>query len=939
LAFSIKNTNFTRKFCTMRPIRFTYHLLLTIFVFLSAIATNAQELVLPMLKVRVGYVHFYGYNEIDENGIRSGYGYTLLQNIAPYSNLNYEYVGYDNTWEEALKMLEKGEIDILSPMVRFPEFENRFIFSDANIGSSAIVLTTLASNTKYVIGKQSTFDGMTIGLLRGNTIEEGLRAYSKQYKFSYKVKYFDSEDNQYHALERGDVDAMATRDLRPLFFQETVLARFDNQDMYIVANKNRSDVLERINNAMIKLDIDFPDWRSELNKRYYTQTGDFESLLSGREKAFLQRQSKGKPFTVLINPDRAPYASFKDGKPEGIFYDLFTSIANKIGLTYMVLPVTTTKEYNEIFEKHKADIIFDSPSSVFLAEERGYNVTKTYYEGNFAALHKKNTGTFRTVAAKKGAAEANGLYKSMYGDKLVIEYPSLESCVEAVKNGDADCCYMYLYTAANYVSADYTGTLEYSPVHGVSTNFRIAIRKGIENYLYSILNKYAASVDDATMQALISKHRLVEGSSLQSYLYHNPVQFACIAAFILSGLIILLTLIHDRRRTKTQNAKLERAYDAANKANQSKSQFLANMSHDIRTPMNAIMGMTHIAQKNISDQARIEDCLAKIEVSSHHLLSLINDVLDMSKMEAGDMEFSEDPIDLIDTLEECETMVAPMTKELNVQLITHKENPPKNRYIITSALHFRQVIINIMSNAIKYNKLNGTLDMYLDEKQIDDDTVEFTFTFEDTGIGMSPDFMERIFQPFSQENSGSRTSYKGTGLGLSIVKMIVENMGGHIDVKSEKGVGSTFTIVLPMKIDKHRVEESLMNAEEETVSIKGSRILLVEDNELNMEIAQYMLEDAGATVDTAENGQIAVDKLSAKNEYDCILMDLMMPVMDGYEATQAIRNMGITTPIIAMTANAFVEDRQRTKDAGMNGFVPKPVDIQVLITEINKIRS
>jgi len=918
--------------------KYIYTILLTILLFLSSLATKAQELNMPMLKVRVGYAHFHGYNEIDENGIRSGYGYSLLQKIAPYSNLKYEYVGYDANWDETLKMLERGEIDILSPLPRTPEFESKFLYSDANIGSSAIMLTTLASNTRYVVGKQTTFDGMTIGLLRSNTVESGLKAYSRRFKFTYKVKYYDSEDSQYHAMEHGEVDAIATRDLRPLFFQEMVLARFDSRDMFIVANKNRSDILERINNAIIKLDIDFPDWRSDINTRFYSETGDYESLLTGRERAFLERQTKGKPFTVLFNPDRAPYASYKDGKPEGIFYDLFLSIAQRIGLTYMVIPATSTKEYNEIFEQHGADIIFDSPSSVYMAEERGYNVTKTYYEGNFAELHKKKSVKIKTVAAKKGAAAANELYNKMYGDKVVLEYPSLDACVEAVRSGEADCCYMYLYTAANYVSDDYTGTLEYTPVHGVSTNFRIAIKKGVENYLYSILNKSAASVDDATMQSLINKHRLVETPTLRSFLYHNPMESVLAATVLVAGLLIVFNLIRDRKKTKKQNAKLEKAYAEANKANRAKSEFLANMSHDIRTPMNAIMGMTHIAQKNISDQARIEDCLTKIEVSSHHLLSLINDVLDMSKMEAGDMEFSEDPIDLLDTLEECETMVMPMTKELNVQILTHKENPPKNRYIITSALHFRQVIINIMSNAIKYNKPNGTLDLYLDEKQIDDDTAEFTFTFADTGIGMTPEYLKRIFLPFSQENSGSRTSYKGTGLGLSIVKMIVENMGGHIDVQSEKGVGSTFTIVLPMKIDKSRVDASVENTEEETLNLKDLHILLVEDNELNLEIAQYMLEDAGATLDIAENGRIAVDKVS-QNEYDCILMDLMMPVMDGYEATRTIRSNGVTTPIIAMTANAFVEDRQRTKDAGMNGFVPKPVDIQVLITEIHKIRS
>ena len=925
---------------------FRHSLFITVFFVLSlAFPVHAQQENLSALKVRVGYVHFDGYTEMDDQGVRAGYGYEFLQRIAPYTNFEYEYLGYDKPYVDVLKMLENGEVDILVPCHRYPQREEIYDFSDKSIGASYTILTTRESNTHYSISNPNSLEGITIGLMEENSIAGGLANYATSCGFSYTEVYYKDALSLIHALEIGEVEAIATKDLRPLKSFEMILGRFDNNDIHVAIHKGCNEIASRLNNAIDILDAEDPDWRNKI----YTDNIIVEKLqnkviLSAVEEEYLEQLRKGAPLKVIISPDRAPYATYENGKPKGIFYDFFLLMANSLNLNYEFLTASSIQEYGKLTAEKVPDIIFDSPFPISISEARGYNVTEPYYKGSFAVLHRKNSTELRTVASQTGSMGSADVYRKLMGNKTVIEYPTFEQCIEAVRDGDADCCYMYLYTAAKHVSEDYSGTLEYSPVHGVYTNFRIGIKKGLDPTLYSILSKFAVSIDDDMMQDVIDRHLMTQNDSLKAYFYRNPLTFMSIVILIFITAVIIINLQLDKRKGKRQRKILEEAYEAANKANKAKTEFLANMSHDIRTPINAIKGMTHIALKNLDDKDRICDCLTKIEVSSHHLLSLVNDVLDMSKMESGNLIMAEEPVDLASLLEECLTIIQPQAKDMHVQIENDYDQQLKNPYVLNNSLHLRQVMINLSSNAIKYNKVGGKLNIYLSENKVDDDTIEYTFTFADTGIGMSPEFLDKLFLPFSQENAGSRTSYKGTGLGLSIVKMIVENMGGKISVTSEKNVGSTFVVTIPMKIDKTKNQELSKETNDDTIDISGTRILLVEDNELNIEIAKYILEDFGAVVEVAENGKIAVDRLNAQTtpngDFDIILMDIMMPVMNGYEATQAIRASSepliSNIPIIAMTANAFDEDRKHAKAVGMNGFVPKPIEIDTLLSEISK---
>ncbi len=394
-------------------------------------------------------------------------------------------------------------------------------------------------------------------------------------------------------------------------------------------------------------------------------------------------------------------------------------------------------------------------------------------------------------------------------------------------------------------------------------------------------------------------------------------------------------------RQKQEKALLE-ALVEAKRANQAKSEFLSHMSHDIRTPINGILGMLAIAEKNPDDPQKQAECRRKARISAEHLLSLINDVLDISKLENGSFSLASEPFDIRDTLENCMSILRPQAEEQGIHMESHLAHLEHPR-LIGSPLHLRQILINIIGNAIKYNRPNGSISVTMEELSAQDGLARYRFVVKDTGIGMSEGYQRHLFEPFTQENNDARTSYKGVGLGMPIAKKLVDRMEGSIEVQSKVGQGSTFTVTLPLKIDP---EQRQPDAEAEApVDISGMNVLLVEDNAINCEIVQYMLEDADVTVTTAENGQMAVDAFvaSAPDAFDCILMDVMMPVMNGLEATQTIRRLdrpdASRVPIIALSANAFHEDIEETKKAGMNAHLSKPIDMNALFRALAPYRK
>ncbi len=395
-------------------------------------------------------------------------------------------------------------------------------------------------------------------------------------------------------------------------------------------------------------------------------------------------------------------------------------------------------------------------------------------------------------------------------------------------------------------------------------------------------------------------------------------------------------------RKKQEQAIME-LLEKVRRANSSKSEFLSHMSHDLRTPINGILGMLVMMERNQEDREWQRECREKIRVSTEHLLSLVNDVLQVSRLESGRPSAVEEPFDMHDILENCITILSPQATENGIQLVLKKHGLQHGR-LVGNPLHLKQILMNVIDNALKYNRPHGSVTVHAEERACRGGIADYRFVIEDTGIGIGEEFKKHIFEPFAQEHQDARTYYQGVGLGMSIVKKMVDQMKGSIEVDSQVGKGSVVRITLPLQIDGEQHAQPVKEEQNQLDSIDGMRVLLVEDNEINCEIVEFMLREAGAEVVTANDGKEAVDLFAeaAPGTFDCILMDLMMPVMSGYEAAHVIRGMNRSdaksVPIIALSANAFEEDVALAKDAGMNEHLAKPVDIRKMFALMNRLR-
>jgi signal transduction histidine kinase len=417
---------------------------------------------------------------------------------------------------------------------------------------------------------------------------------------------------------------------------------------------------------------------------------------------------------------------------------------------------------------------------------------------------------------------------------------------------------------------------------------------------------------------------------------------------VVHGIVLFKNTSDFHEKEQQEKARLQMAYEEADSENRAKTEFMNRMSHDIRTPINGIMGMVDIIRKNRDDREKVDDSLDKIQLSTRHLLELVSDVLDMSKLEAGMFEIHEDVFDMNELMDEVAALVDAQLVESGITHCKHRSNI-QHTALKGSSLQLRRIMVNLLSNAIKYNKSNGTIDTYAEELSCDGTTVWYEFKIVDTGIGMSEEFIkEQLFKPFTQEKNDARTLYRGTGLGMSIVKALLDKMGDSIEVESQLGEGSTFTFRLPFKVDENAIETKKEEQSSGEQKLEGKQILLVEDNEINMEIAEFYLKELGIVVDKAWNGKEAIDKFeeSAPGTYDLILMDIMMPVMGGREAARRIRTLerpdAETVRIYAMTAQVSSESVHKCLASGMNGHIAKPIDeskLREILTRCESVKK
>ena len=632
----------------------------------------------------------------------------------------------------------------------------------------------------------------------------------------------------------------------------------------------------------------------------------------------------------------------KDGDLSGLYIEIMTEAANRIGMK----PEFKTGEWLECRQ-----MLEDGTVDVLLGLEIFSNMQGTLRtipicSDDLRVYGKDKIDSAASLAGKKVALMEKSVIESTYDLQCeYVEYNTNTEILQAVENGDVDYGICHAAVASKIIEDN---NLNLQPGLVIAKSYpAIAVDKNATELQEKLDTALEEMSEDGTIGRLQDKWvtKFTKNRSLSYVLQHNETYymiFLICAILIFSVYIILRANVSHQQKHIDElleyQEKMKESNEATIRANMAKREFLSHMSHDIRTPINGIMGMVEIIRKNKEKPEKTEECLKKIDQASSHLLSLINDVLDMSKLENGQVKLEHIPFDLNDEMEQIKAIVEVQAEAAEIRFQIHMKDIEHTR-LIGSPMHFRRILLNLLSNSLKYNHPGGSVDVYIKEKSSDKKQAEYQIVIRDTGIGMSDEFIdEHLYKPFTQEDDNVRTSYQGTGLGMAIVSELLKTMEGNIQVYSEKDKGTTFYVALGFDINPDKEPEVVEEPEEEEKNIKGMRVLVVEDNELNLEIATFMLESAGVVTTSAKDGKEAVETFAAskEGEYDAILMDIMMPVMDGLEATRKIRAMEAerkdakTIPIIAMTANAFSEDKEKTKAAGMNHHLTKPVTIEQL---------
>lgn len=768
-----------------------------------------------------------------------------------------------------------------------------------------------------------------------------------------KFQYYSLKDMQkndeglYFYLMNGEIDLL----LSGIIYNHDsvrVIATYNSQPYYIVTNPSNKEVLDGLNMALERILDANPNFAAE---RY---AANFPARLvnvqfSDRDLEYVKKR---KTITVAVPENWYPFYCKETSQKNhvGIMVDVLDKIKDFTGLDFSYVYAKNYSDAVHLVQRGKADIL-----GFFLGDENdaaqlGLALSASYVSANNIIV--RNKACSYPTPGLVGALVESQRFPSGISAEKIRSYPGIKEALAAVNSGEADFIYGLSSKMEQDISRYHFTNL--APVTLVNDQSAIsfALPTPVDPDLLTVLNKAINNLSES--ERTVIRNRNLESIgvnefSLTDFIYANPLQFMFIVMFVLSVLFTALLLaIGARMKATVIQGNLKRA-EAANLA---KSEFLSRMSHEIRTPMNGIVGMSTIAMQNIDNTDKIKDCLEKVIMSSKHLLALINDVLDMSKIESGKVELRHESFNFRAFLQDFENLYGEQAKSKGISYETILASDLEVQ-IIGDSLRLNQVLSNLLSNALKFTPAKGMIKLRVSKTGENQENVYLRFEVIDTGCGIAEENYDKIFESFEQENVDVTYKYGGTGLGLSIVKRFTGLMGGGIHVTSVQGSGSTFTVDLPfgkIKESGKPTRFSDINGRNDLAKdcyavdydFKGKRILLVEDNELNREIAEELIGVTGASVESAEDGVQAVEmfKESAEGYYDLILMDVQMPHMDGYEATRCIRALGRSdaqkVPIFAMTANAFAEDVQKSREAGMNAHISKPLNIRAVYKQMNR---
>ena len=1029
------------------------------------------------------------FNYVNEKGARKGYGYELLETLSGYTGWQFEYVTCD--WSDCFEKLKNGEIDIIGGISYTEDRTQEMLFSDEPMGVEKYYLYADLSRADISASDFKTLNGKKIGVLMGTEPEVMLAEWEEKYGLKTEHVNISNNEDVKQKLANHEIDCFVS--LEESFWAErgiSTITRVGESGIYYAINKNRPDIKEELDDAMRALDEAVPFYTADLYKRYFSM--DYTPILTGEEKAWLRKHGAIR-MGFLASDSGVSTFDPATGEFTGVITDYIQFAADCLGnqeLEFQLVGYDSKEAELDALKSGEIDMIFHCDQNPNLAEEYHFACTNTTWTSNLMAVTNKqhfNENNVNRIAVPQNKLSLKKYLAFYYPQWEIVDCDTQEDAARLVKDGQADC-FVTGISSENKYSKKYS-FYSVPLVNPVRSCF--AVNSGNRSLL-SILNKTIKAMPVNMLAGALAMYKSsARKVTLSDFIKDNFFKVMLISSIAVAVVLLTILMLLQKARkaeaaarkaasdTQELNAKLQVAVEKAESANRAKSTFLSNMSHDIRTPMNAIIGFTTLALSNIDDKDRVKDYLTKTLASSNHLLSLINDVLDMSRIESGKLHLEEVEVNLSDVLHDLKTIVSGQIYAKQLELYMDAMDVT-DEDVYCDKTRLNQILLNLLSNAIKFTPAGGTVSVRV--RQLAGKVRgcgQYEFRIKDNGIGMSQEFAQKIFEPFERERTSTVSGIQGTGLGMAITKNIVDMMGGTIEVQTAQGKGTEFTVCVPMRAqteqrpvekiteleglkalvvdddfntcdsvtkmlvkvgmraewtlsgkeavlrarqsiemsdvyhayiidwrlpDMNGIEvtrqirslhddtpiiiltaydwsdieveakaagvtafcakpmfmsdlrETLMSAlgqkpadavqrllPEKNADFKGKHILLVEDNELNREIAQEILREYGFLVDSAENGAVAVEKVStaAPGSYDLVLMDVQMPIMDGYTATRKIRALDdparAKLPILAMTANAFDEDRRNALESGMNGFLSKPIVIDDLVQELRKI--
>ena len=926
--------------------------LLSLLLLLSAVLpVKAVAETAPIKIIRVGSFEDT-FNYCNEKGARKGYGYELLQTLSGYTGWQFEYVTCD--WSDCFEKLKNGEIDIMGGISYTEDRAEEMLFSDEPMGEEKYYLYVDLSRADISASNFKTLNGKKVGVLMGTEPEVMLTEWEEKHGLKTQHVNVSNNEDVKQKLANHEIDCFVS--LEESYWAElgiSTITRVGKSSIYYVLNKDRSDLKEELDNAMRALDEAAPFYTADLYKRYFSL--DYIPILTGEEKAWLR--GHGAIRMGFLTSDRG--VSTYDpatGEITGTITDYIQFATDYLGnqeLEFHLVGYDDKEAELNALKSGEIDMVFHFDQSPNLAEEYRVACTNTTWTSNMMAVTNKQLfieNEVNRVAVPQNKISLTRYIAFYYPQWEIVDCDTQEDAIKLVKDGQADCFVTGISSEGNY-SKKYGF---YSVPLPNPANSCFAVNSGNRSLL-SILNK---TIKAMPANMLTSSLAMYKSSSrkvtLIDFIKDNFFMVLLVSSIAVAVVLLtILKLLQKARKaeaaarkaandTQELNAKLQVAVENAESANRAKSTFLFNMSHDIRTPMNAIIGYADLASRHSDDPAKLKKYMENIQVCGQNLLMLLNNVLDLARIENDKTEMEYSVSDVDKDFRNCVAMFQNQadSKGQTLTVTAHLLYP----YVYADIPHLTEVCTNLVSNAVKYTGAGGTIHCDVTQKPgKKEGWCDMVVTVADNGIGMSQEFQKHIFEPFERERTSTVSKVEGSGIGMGIVKKLVELMSGTVEVESKIGVGSTFTVTIPCRI----ASEDETQAKRETnpsdqKCLCGTRILLTEDNDLNAEIAVELLREEGCTVDRAKDGVECVDMLekAANGTYQMILMDIQMPVMNGYDAAKKIRRMddpqkaGI--PIIAMTANAFSEDKQAALDVGMNDHIAKPINMNILVPTIQK---